>query len=489
MIPWLHCQCLFRTSGHGHRQGDIIIPNYEIVQELSGNEWHLLCRGRRLEDQVPVLLKTQRRNTQSTVEAELLEREFETLNRLGVEGVVRAYELLRFDGSTCLVLEDPGGTPLQTLLSSHSRDLDFFFGVAVRLSTIISELHRNGIIHRNVNPRSILVNPVTGEVWLADLSLAVTSLGNTQAALPPHLLRCALKHSSPEQTGRMNRSTDYRTDFYSLGVTLYELLTGRPPFTSDDALEMIHSHIAKTPLAPSYLDPNIPEPLSEIIMKLLAKTAEDRYQSALGLKEDLEVCARDWAALGTIAPFTLAQRDISDRFLIPQKLYGREREVQELLGAFDHVCQGHDRDDGGRGLFRHRQDLAHSGALQTIVRERGYFISGKFDQVARNVPFGALIQAFHGLVRQLLTESEGRLAAWRRQIVRSTGSEWRCAGRCHPGDRIDHRQTAAAARPRYLRKRSIGFNWSFRISSALSRGKSIRWWFFWTTCSGPIRPR
>jgi predicted ATPase/tRNA A-37 threonylcarbamoyl transferase component Bud32 len=413
---------VFRRRDIGHRQGAMIIPNYEIIQELSASEWNVLFRGRRLEDHMPVLLKTRRLNTRNTVDAELLEREFETLGTLSLERLVRAYDLLRFDGLTCLVLEDPGGSPLQVFLASHSGDLDFFFGVATRLSAIISELHRNGIIHRYINPRSILVDPASGEVWLTDLSLAVRSSGETQAAIPPRLLRGALAYSSPELTGRMNRSTDYRTDFYSLGVTLYELLTGRLPFWSTDALELIHSHIAKTPLAPSELDPNIPGPLSQIIMKLLAKTAEDRYQSALGLKEDLEVCARDWAALGTVTPFTLAQRDVSDRFLISQKLYGREQEVEELLGAFDHVCQGHAAMMVVAGYSGIGKTSLIQELYKPIVRERGYFISGKFDQVARSVPFGALIQAFHGLVRQLLTESEERLAQWRTRLSQALGT-------------------------------------------------------------------
>jgi predicted ATPase/transcriptional regulator with GAF, ATPase, and Fis domain len=214
----------------------------------------------------------------------------------------------------------------------------------------------------------------------------------------------------------MNRTTDYRTDFYSLGVTLYELLTGIRAFRSDDPLEIIHGHIAKTLPAPTAVEPKIPEPVSEIIMRLLSKNAEHRYQSALGLKGDLEACARRWAAHHRIDPFPLGQCDPPDHFVISQRLYGRDREVAELLGVFDSVCQGM----SAMMLVAGYAGIGKTSLIQElykpIVRERGYFIAGKFDQIAGSTPFGALIQAFRGFVQQLLTESEARLARWRSQL-------------------------------------------------------------------------
>ena len=373
-----------------------------------------------------MLLKTPRSDPVSPFAVRLLEHEYELLRGLSLSGVVRVHELLRHDRGYCLVLDDRGGTPLQALLAAHRFDLQAFFPLALQLVTTLSELHRRDIIHNHINPGSILVHTATGDVCFTDLSLSSQAVGETQAPPQPPELSGALVYLSPEQTGRMNRAIDYRTDFYSLGVTFYELLTSSPPFRSADRLEMIHQHIASTPPSPAELDPQIPGPLSQIVMKLLAKTAEERYQSALGLKEDLAHCAHEWAARGQIVPFTLGQRDVPDRFLIYQKLYGRAREVATLLSTFDRVCQERAA-PASMLLVTGYAGIGKTSLIQElykpIIRERGYFFSGKFDQVVRSVPFGALIQAFRGLVRQLHTESEEQMAAWRAGLLKALAAQ------------------------------------------------------------------
>jgi predicted ATPase len=226
---------------------------------------------------------------------------------------------------------------------------------------------------------------------------------------------------SPEQTGRMNRGVDYRTDFYSLGATFYELLTGLLPFRSNDPLELVHSHIARVPPSPSAIAPGIPGALSSIVMKLLAKTAEERYQSAAGVREDLEICARAWKATGEVPPIILGERDVSDRFLISQRLYGRDHDVSALVEAFEQCCGGPARMTLVAGYSGIGKTSLIRELYAPIVRERAYFISGKFDQVARNIPYGALVQAFRELVQYLLTESDEQIALWRARVGEALG--------------------------------------------------------------------
>jgi predicted ATPase/transcriptional regulator with GAF, ATPase, and Fis domain len=403
----------------------VIAPGYEVHQELSRSECFSLYRGRCRADGSSVLLKAPRDDATRPMAARLLKHEYELLSGLSVPGVVRVRELLDHDRSRCLVLEDQGGMPLHALLTARRFDLRDFFRLALQLTTTLTDLHRRGITHNHINPRSILVDAATSAVCLTDLSLA-SQAGEMPAPPLPLFQRGGLVYLSPEQTGRINRAIDYRTDFYSLGVVFYELLTGSPPFHAADVLELIHQHIAGIPPAPAELDPQIPATLSDIVMKLLAKTAEERYQSALGLQEDLARSASDWAAHGRIAPFTLGQRDVPDRFLIPQRLYGRAREVTELLGTFDRVCQEH-AGPASMLLVTGYAGIGKTALIQElykpIIHERGYFISGKFDQVVRGVPFGALIQAFRGLVRQLLGESEAQLAAWRVRLSQVLGAQ------------------------------------------------------------------
>ena len=313
---------------------------YHVTEEISQNEWLTLLRGRRLKDGGRVLLKVPRRTTPGRSEMGLLAREFELLSRLAIAGIPRRCEFHQADNSCSLVFEDLGGAPLHALVSSSGADLDSAFRIAANLASVLSDLHRQDIIHNGIHPKTILYNPQTGNVQFADLSLASHASNPVKPPIPAPALRGMLPYMSPEQTGRMNRLPDHRSDFYSLGVVLYELITGVHPYPSDDLLELVHWHIARTPRSPAQVDHRTPEVVSQVVMKLLAKTAEERYQSALGLRNDLETCANQWSGRRAIAPFPLGSRDISDRFLIPQKLYGREREIEDLLRAFHAATDG-----------------------------------------------------------------------------------------------------------------------------------------------------
>ncbi|HSD29963.1 MAG TPA: AAA family ATPase, partial [Vicinamibacteria bacterium] len=391
------------------------LAGYEILAELVHGEVHSVHRGRREADGAAVLIKGPQRHPARADQVEALRSEFALRKDLQVRGVPRACDLVCREGGCWLVLEDAGGVPLPTLLDSGPMALGSFFHLALPLAAILAELHRRELVHRNVRPASLLVHPTTHEVWLDGFGLACHEAD--ASAAPAGVTRPeALAYVSPEQTGRMNRVVDHRTDLYSAGVVFYELLTGERPFRSSDPLELMHSHIARTPVPVAEVRPEVPEALSRIVSKLLEKTAEDRYQTAEGLRADLEVCAREWSARKAIAPFPLGARDVSSRLLVPQRLYGRDRELAALALSYERASSG----VPALTLVAGYSGVGKTALIQElhgpIARQGGRFISGKFDQVARSVPYGALLQAFRGLVQQLLTESEERQGASRERI-------------------------------------------------------------------------
>jgi predicted ATPase/GAF domain-containing protein len=280
------------------------------------------------------------------------------------------------------------------------------------------------IIHKDINPSNIIIQPETGKIKIIDFGISTVFNRETLTLKNPNVLEGTLAYISPEQTGRMNRSLDYRTDFYSLGVTFYELLTGQLPFITSDSLELVHCHIAKQPIPPSEINLEIPSVLSAIVLKLMAKTAEERYQSAFGIQADLAECLRQLETEGRISDFPLGRQDISDYFQIPQKLYGREEEVEILLSAFDRVVRPNAPIE--MMLVAGYSGIGKSSLVAEIhkpnTRLRGYFTEGKFDQFQRSVPYSAIVSAFKGLVRQLLGESEAELQHWQQKLLAALGN-------------------------------------------------------------------
>jgi predicted ATPase/transcriptional regulator with GAF, ATPase, and Fis domain len=398
-----------------------MLTAYDVTEQVACTPFHSLCRGRRRRDGLPVLIKRPLRDPASASDRERLRRELALLEDLPAPGVVRPRELLEHGGGAALVLEDPGGLPLANLLASGPLTLERSLRVAIRLASTLGELHRRQIVHRQINPSLILLATESDEPILLDFDLCARSSGEAAAPLPAEHVRASLPYLSPEQTGRMHRGADYRSDFYSLGVVLYELLTGRVPHRSSDALELIHGHIARLPPAPHELLPELPAPVSSIVMKLLAKSGEDRYQSAFGLRSDLERCLRDWTERRAVPAFELGAFDVADRFVVPHKLYGREHEVRALTRVFESACDGR----SALCLVSGYAGIGKTSLIQElhapIAHRGGYFIAGKFDQVMRDVPFGALLQALRDLVRQLLGESDERLQTWRERLRETLG--------------------------------------------------------------------
>ncbi|MDB4871040.1 MAG: multi-sensor signal transduction multi-kinase [Gemmatimonadales bacterium] len=345
-----------------------------------------------------------------------LEHEYALRTELDADWAARPVELLRRDVRQMLVLEDHGGEPLERLLG-RPLDVAAFLHIAIPLTAALGHVHERGLIHKDVKPANILVDTASGGVWLTGFGIASRLPREHQTPAPPEAIAGSLSYMAPEQTGRMNRSVDSRSDLYALGVTFYEMLTGTLPFTAVDPMELVHCHIARPPVPPSERESAVPDQLSAIVLKLLAKTAEDRYQTSVGLAFDLRRCLADWDAFYRIDSFPLGSHDASDRLLIPERLYGREGEIETLLSAFDRVvAQGTPElvlVSGYSGIGK--SSVVHE-LHKALVPPRGLFASGKFDQYKRDIPYATLAQVFQGLVRPLLGQSEDELGGWRRAL-------------------------------------------------------------------------
>lgn len=320
----------------------ISIPGYQILAQIYESANSLVYRAIGEQDNQSVILKILKEEYPTPQELTRYKQEYEITRNLNLDGVVKAYGLEPYQRTLVIILEDFGASSLRQLMNErvgagYIVPLPEFLDLAIKMAEILGTIHAANVIHKDINPSNIVFNPETGILKIIDFGIATQLTRENPTLKNPNVLEGTLAYMSPEQTGRMNRSLDYRTDFYSLGVTFYKLLTGQLPFETNDALELVHCHIAKVPISPHELLPEIPKAVSDIVMKLMAKTAEERYQSAFGIKADLESCLTQLQSDGEISEFPLASQDISDKFQIPQKLYGREAEVETLLAAFERL--------------------------------------------------------------------------------------------------------------------------------------------------------
>jgi predicted ATPase/signal transduction histidine kinase len=351
-----------------------------------------------------------------------LEHEYSLRDELDSDWAVRPLTLIHHEGRPMLILEDPGGEPLDRLLG-QPMELTRFLRFAVGLAPALGKLHKRGLIHKDIKPANILVDVTGGGVWLTGFGIASRLPRERQSPEPPEVIAGTLAYMAPEQTGRMNRSIDSRSDLYSLGATFYEMLTGVLPFTASDPMEWVHCHIARQPVPPGEYANEIPAPLSAIVMKLLAKTAEERYQTAAGVEAALRRCLAAWESFGRIDPFPLGTEDASDRLMIPERLYGREREINTLLASFDRVVTYGTPElvlvSGYSGIGK---SSVVNELHRVLVSPRGMFASGKFDQYKRDIPYTSLAQAFQSLVRSFLGQSEAELGRWRDALREALGA-------------------------------------------------------------------
>jgi PAS domain S-box-containing protein len=397
----------------------------QILWEDGERVFCRVWRGADDDDQAAVLAVVPAAEPVTASCVDRLTHEYALRDALDSAWAVRPLELVREPGQLMLVLEDPGGEPLDGLLGTPM-EVGRFLHLAISIAAALGKLHQRGIVHKDVKPANILVTRPSGEVKLTGFGIASRLPRERQAPEPPEFIAGTLAYMAPEQTGRMNRSIDSRSDLYALGVTLYQMLTGRLPFAASEPLEWVHCHIARRPVPPSERLSDVPAAISQIIMKLLAKTAEERYQTAGGVERDLKRCLAEWEARGHINDLPLGQYDTPDRLLIPEKLYGRAREVDTLLAAFDRVAKGGATElvlvSGYSGIGK---SSVVNELHKALVAQRGLFASGKFDQYKRHIPYSTLVQAVQGLLRPLLGKSDAELARWRDVLLEAVGANGR----------------------------------------------------------------
>jgi PAS domain S-box-containing protein len=388
-----------------------------VLEILRKDEEFILYRGRHGGRQRTVrrsiLLLAPSSPRPSPARLKEIEHEYSLSSELDKEWAVHPLAVSHDGGRIMLVLEDPGGVPLDRLIR-EPMELGQFLRIAVQLADVLRRLHGRGLIHKNVKPANFFVDSVTGKVWLTGFGIATRLRRERQLPEPPEFIAGTLPYMAPEQTGRMNRSVDSRTDLYALGVTLYEMLTGNLPFTASDPMEWVHCHIARAPVPPGQFLKNVPVGVSAIIMKLMAKAAEERYQTAAGVESDLQRCLDEWETQRRTEDFALGRDDTPDELLIPEKLYGREREIDSLLAVFDRVvASGRPQLVLVSGYAGVGKSSVVNELHKAIVPPRGVFASGKFDQHKRDIPYATLAQAFRSLIRPILGKPESELNKWR----------------------------------------------------------------------------
>lgn len=397
------------------------LADYEILNEISRDQYFATYQGIRKEDERLVLMKSFTSSHPSLEVIAMLKNEYAILKDLKIDGVLKTYALEQHHHDYFLIQEDFPGVSLDRLIRFENLSVNTKLMIAIQIVKVLAEIHEQEIIHKDIQPQHILVNLEEMKVKITGFGLATRLPRQRLSQKNPALQEGNLAYISPEQTGRMNRDLDYRTDFYSLGVTLYELFTGQLPFKGKDTLEIMHAHIAKNPKPAHEVNPDVPIPISMIISKLMAKTVEERYNGAFGLLQDLNICSEELHKTGMIRPFTLGKKDFALRFQMSHRIVGRDEQVRTMMRVLDRLIEG----DPQLVLVTGYSGIGKSSVVyeiqKSILQKRGFFIAGKCEQFKMNIPYYPFLEAFRDLVQQILTENDNKIEMWRERLTHSLG--------------------------------------------------------------------
>jgi len=399
----------------------IDMDGYTIREEVSRCRHSVLYRGLRECDNQSVLIRIYSTSNVTLDRIAKFKKELSEVRDIDSPGIVKILGIEYLRDGLAVILQDFQGISFREYFLDSNQDMRSFLGVAVQLVHTLIQLHKAGIIHKAVKPGNILVDK-SGNARFVDLGLSFFITDETEDIYDPEVLQDTLPYISPEQTGRMNRLVDYRSDFYSFGITLYEILTGIPPFFANNPLEIIHCHIAKIPRAPDKIRPDIPGVVSAILLKMISKDQEDRYQSGFGLKRDLVNCLDQIEQTGRVEEFEIGKDDISERQVMSQKIYGRERQITKIIEAFDRISKGRSESLFVTGLAGVGKTALINEVNKPILQRNGYFIFGKFDRSQVDMPYSAVVQAFQRLVQQVLSEGKDRIERWRHLLLEGLGA-------------------------------------------------------------------
>lgn len=399
------------------------IPGYNLGEKVYEGNRTIIYSGIRLNDGMPVLLKLLCAEYPNLYDVIKLKNEYEINEKIHSDNIVKIYAMENYEKTPVLILENFDGKPFRETLNKFKKfSLVDFLTIAIKLSQALIDIYNSNIIHKAINADNIIINMETKTVKLTgfgNASLFSEELSTIDTVTD---LETTLEYISPEQTGKMKRKIDYRTDFYSLGMIFYEMLTGFLPFQANDKLALVHCHLAVKPISPYENDSNIPKVISDIVMKLIEKMPENRYQSAIGLKVDLQKCKELLENTGSVAYFKIGEKDFSESFKIPDKLYGREKEIKILESAFERVNKNFREVVMVTGYSGVGKSQLVNTVRRSIKKQLGYFISGKFDQFEHDIPYSALVHSFKDLVQQILGENKEQIEVWKNKLLDSLGS-------------------------------------------------------------------